>query len=285
MVLIAFLGIIIFKMQGFPSRFSPLLRPFAMFHPEFQQDGRTGICWVSSNAKPDAFAAECVDKTPATKPLVAVWGDSHAARFFPGMVPAAANSVRLAQWTRDACPPILDYSDEHCIAGNLHILEQIEILKPDVVIVFAAWNRYQGQLPGSFPIVEFQQTVEKLVALRIPKLVVMGPVTQWKNDLPGTLVRRALNNHQDSIPSRTFHGFDTSVEQADEQMQAAFGKLTGVSYFSAFKAMCDTEGCITTLNGRADGLTSWDYGHLTTPAAQYLAGKLAESGLLRSDSK
>lgn len=285
MVIIAVLGILCFKMQGFPSRFSEVLRPFAMFQPEFQKDGRTGICWVSSDAKPDAFAAECVEKTPATKPLIVVWGDSHAARFFPGMTAGAANSVRLAQWTRDACPPIMDYSDEHCIAGNLHIFEQIELLKPEVVIFFAAWNRYQGQATGSFPIVEFQQTVDKLVALGIPKLVIMGPVAQWKNDLPGTLVRSAINNNQDSIPSRTFQGFDTSVQQADEQMQAAFGQLKGVSYFSAFKAMCNAEGCITTLNGRADGLTSWDYGHLTTPAAQFLAGKLAESGLARTDSR
>ena len=265
---------------GFASRLGAPLQPFAMFKADFQVDGRTGLCWVSSNAVPDAFAQVCVDQSPNLKPLVAVWGDSHAARLFPGIQAQVADGARLAQWTRDACPPILDYSDEHCIAGNQFVLDQIKRLKPEVLVVFAAWNRYQGQTPGSFPIAEFHMTLDKLRELGIPKLVVVGPAPQWKSDLPNAMVRYAWNNDVNAIPSRTYQGFETSAQSANQQMLSSFGAIPGVAYFSVLSALCDVTGCITTLTGDASGLTTWDYGHLSTPAARFVAGKLAGAGLL-----
>jgi hypothetical protein len=67
------------------------------------------------------------------------------------------------------------------------------------------------------------------------------------------------------------------VRSADSALRRELPASTGATYFSALEAMCDAAGCLTTINGRADGLTSWDDGHLTTPGAVYLAGKLAES--------
>jgi len=47
--------------------------------------------------------------------------------------------------------------------------------------------------------------------------------------------------------------------------------------------MCTSSGCLTTVNGRADGLTTWDEGHFTTQGALYLAKRLDEAtGVLSS---
>ena len=48
---------------------------------------------------------------------------------------------------------------------------------------------------------------------------------------------------------------------------------------SAIDAFCDDGGCLTRVNEDPASLTAWDYGHLTTPGAAYLAGHLGLPGI------
>jgi len=50
----------------------------------------------------------------------------------------------------------------------------------------------------------------------------------------------------------------------------------GGEYLSARKVFCNADGCLTRIGDDPANLTTWDYGHLTTVAARYLASRLAD---------
>src|ERR1700689_4767358 len=64
-------------------------------------------------------------------PLVLIWGDSHAGRLYPGLKwLQARQSFRLAEYARDACPPIMGAEYQNCQDGNIFVFGQIRKLKP-----------------------------------------------------------------------------------------------------------------------------------------------------------
>jgi peptidoglycan/LPS O-acetylase OafA/YrhL len=270
-------GIAAVAMNGLPSRFNDTVRPYVAYQYDFGADGRVGSCWLRAADAPDAYSAACVDAPAGAKPLTMVWGDSHAARFFPGVRALTKGEVRLAQLTRDACPPVLDYGYEPCARANRFIAGQIRALRPQTVILFAAWNHYRRRDGSDRVFRQLAATVRQLKESGVPRIVVVGPAPQWRDSLPNNLVRQAVHSGSHAVDTRTYHKFDATVRSADSALRRELPASTGATYFSALEAMCDAAGCLTTINGRADGLTSWDDGHLTTPGAVYLAGKLAES--------
>jgi len=48
---------------------------------------------------------------------------------------------------------------------------------------------------------------------------------------------------------------------------------------SLIECLCNAEGCLTLVPQSAD-LTTWDYGHLTTPGAELVARYLLEKKVL-----
>ena len=44
-----------------------------------------------------------------------------------------------------------------------------------------------------------------------------------------------------------------------------------VEYFSVIDALCNERGCLTYVPGADGDFTTWDYGHLTTPGAVFVA--------------
>jgi peptidoglycan/LPS O-acetylase OafA/YrhL len=277
MLIVASAGIASVAMNGLPSRFDDTVRPYLVYQYDFAADGRVGSCWLGAADAPDAYSAACVDPPAGAKPLTMVWGDSHAARFFPGVRALTNGEVRLAQLTRDACPPVLNYGYEPCARANGFIAGQIRALRPETVILFAAWNRYRSPDGSDLLFRQLAATVQQLKESGVPRIVVVGPAPQWRDPLPNNLVRQAVHNGSRAVDPRTYHKFDATVRSAESALRRELAAATGATYFSALEAMCDAAGCLTTVNGRADGLTSWDDGHLTTPGALYLARKLAES--------
>jgi hypothetical protein len=79
------------------------------------------------------------------------------------------------------------------------------------------------------------------------------------------------------LPQRTRHGLSPGIERIDEAMAEAMARRSsgsGAAYVSAWRELCTDDGCLTYVDDRPDGLTSWDYGHLTTAGATYLARRL-----------
>jgi hypothetical protein len=260
-----------------PGRFAAELQPYFTFKQnyDFGTDARADICWLSKDEPSDGFAPACVDPPGAGKRLVLLWGDSHAARFYPGLKAMDGGRDRLAQFTRDSCPPMMDEGKvSWCDASNRFVLARIQALKPDMVIMFSRWSRHLGAGHKDRRIDKLLATLATLRASGIKQILVMGPAPNWQNSLPQDLVRSAIHHHDYTIPTRTKAQLIRNVQPIDVMLAERLAGLPGVGYFSTYDALCDADGCLTTTDGQADGLTSFDYGHLTTVGATYVAHAL-----------
>ena len=69
---------------------------------------RERVCYLMPDQPPSALAPECTESAPADRPLVVLWGDSHAAHLYPGLQDLQTRTpFRLAEFTGSRCPPLL----------------------------------------------------------------------------------------------------------------------------------------------------------------------------------
>jgi peptidoglycan/LPS O-acetylase OafA/YrhL len=277
MTLLAFGGGITWAKDGFESRYKQDIAPYANFQYDFKGDARVGTCWLDDKAAGDAFSPACIDnRSGSTKPLMVVWGDSHAARLFPGLRLVLGRRFDLAQFTRDACAPFFNVGYANCVAGNAFVMARIAQLRPSVVILFAYWTHHMAGDP-SVGTAKLEETVKALHAAGVGRIVVIGPAPVWNTPLPNNLVQLQKTQGLDYVPSRTHFGLDPAASAVDVYLKGALANREEVTYFSALDAMCNHSGCLTRTADSANSLTSWDYGHLTTAGAEYLSTALVNS--------
>ena len=65
----------------------------------------------------------------------------------------------------------------------------------------------------------------------------------------------------------------------DEYLRAMFAHHPSVRYVSLIDCFCTSDGCLTRVPPSGE-LTTWDYGHLTTPGAEVVARYLLEKKAL-----
>lgn len=278
MTAVAFAGLVVLGASGFNSRVPGAMERYANFQYDFQKDARVETCWLIEKQAPDAFADSCIDDDQS-KPLMVIWGDSHAARFFPGLRSVAGGKFRLAQFTRNACLPVgakpglAAPGYANCSLGNAYVMSRIAELRPDTVVLFAYWeSQWTPGLVDSFLL----PTIRQLHDSGVAHVIVMGPAPHWRKALPANLID--LNKETGSPPPRrTAFGLTPGPGEIDASLRAAIGEAPGVRYFSVLSALCDTDGCLTRIGNDPDSLVSWDYGHLTTPGATYVANALARA--------
>ncbi len=236
---------------------------------EYLTDARFGTCWLLDEpAKGDA--STCVEQSPPELPLVMVWGDSHAARFSAGLraLQAERRAFRIAQRTRSSCPPLLDLGTRFCRDANQSVILEAGALRPAVLVLDARWTEEPRAA-------QLRATLQQLhTALPATKLVVLGPAPEWRVTLPWTLNKRAA---VEGIPERLRPDAFERQRKVEAQLAAA-AKENGATFVSALDALCTIEdGCLVRLSEEPLMLTTWDYGHLTTPAAKLVARRVALS--------
>jgi hypothetical protein len=251
--------------DGFGSRLVGTDLAYASHEYDFRSDARVGECWVSDPAPPDAHARVCDEGD------VLVWGDSHAARFAPGLTLVLGAPV--AQLTRDVCPPALGHGSESCREGNERVIERIRTSKPRTVILFAYWIDYFAPR-SNLSIEQVRSTIATLKQAGVEHVIVMGPAPRWAGPLPSLLARHRVTR---PLPFRTRDNLTRISARVDRAMDRALSNARDVSYFSTYQALCDADGCLALLENSPEGLTTFDYGHLTTSAARYVAERLVRS--------
>jgi peptidoglycan/LPS O-acetylase OafA/YrhL len=276
----AICGLLVSGAHGFVSRMPAQVQQYADYQYDFKTDARYPACWLTDDEPADAFAAECVDRDGA-RPLLVVWGDSHAARLFPGLREVTGDQFRLAQFTRNSCMPLDGSRHRHapgnslnCMRSNRYVMSRIREMRPDTVVLFAHWQEHWSPaLLDDFLI----PTLDALHASGVPHVIVVGPAPQWRKALPENLIDLYQLTGAPS-PVRTRFGLVEGTAVIDASMRDAMEAAAGARYFSAFSAMCDQDGCLTRTGTRPSELTTWDYGHLTTAGARYVARALQRSG-------
>ena len=280
MTAVAGLAMVVIANDGFASRFPDPVARYADYQYDFRKDARVGTCWLRNRQPIDGYAKECIDQ--GTAPLLVIWGDSHAARLYPGLRAVFGKRMRLAQFTRNACLPFMDAAWRSCVNNNAYVVQQIARLKPAEVLLFAFWN--QKNPPPASVVRRIEATIGLLQDAGAHDIVVLGPAAQWREKLPQNLLRLYHAAAYRQAPVRTRFGLEPSAAILDRSLATALAGRPGVRYFSTYGALCDAAGCLTRIGNDPQALTTWDYGHLTTPGATYVARRLDSSMALPRDA-
>ena len=260
-------------------------RILATYQPDNYLGARRDNCWIKMFDPVEKYSADCVDPDEGKAPLTLLWGDSHAARLFPGLRAYGAGRLRLAQFTRDSCPPILDFGkfdnqpwtsiSDQCREGNTDIYARIKKLRPKTVILFAAWNMYFPAEGSDTALEKLDMTIKKLQDAGTEIIIVAGPPPTWSVPIRQTLLKMILRGQPDAIPPKIDAFLNQTSWPMDMLMKHRISQSPGVLYFSLMDAFCGDGGCIATVDGTVEGLVTWDYGHLSPKGAIYATSKMA----------
>jgi peptidoglycan/LPS O-acetylase OafA/YrhL len=263
------IGIVADNSRGLPVRFPPSIRPFMLSGAETFVHWRRGKCLLLLQPASD-FAPECAGH--GRRPLLMIWGDSYGAALYPGLLQvAAARGYDVAQYTASACPPLIGFTlpeRPFCKSINDDVLERIRLLHPDAVILDATWGHGDQTLREDLP-----RTVSLLRAMNIDKVVLIGPPPSW---LGAGLSANVFDYYRETgsvMPARTFYRSNDDWTRGRDVMLAVLSRELGIQYVSVRNIFCNDGGCLSRIGPNDSELTAFDPGHLTVPAAIFLAGR------------
>jgi hypothetical protein len=280
MIVIGSAGGIIWRKDGLSGRFkdggvTALALDNEKLTLTWQHNVRFRQCHLQE-PETDMQAPECIE---ATRPLLLLWGDSHAASLYPGLARLQEqNNFGIAQLTQAGCPPILNVPHlifrPNCNAINRRILGQVGQLQPAVVMLAAAWNHHDYPMENADIVARLSGTIAKIkLAAPQTKIIVVGPEPRWESPLPA-IYRRALSFEHRTPPARLGEHLDTKLTQLDGTMRARFA-ADGVEYLSPQQELCDASGCLTRLGDGLDSLTFIDEEHVTAVTSDFLIEKFS----------
>jgi peptidoglycan/LPS O-acetylase OafA/YrhL len=264
-------GLVVDRSGGAPSRLPLLMRKLTGYTYAYKPVYREGTCFLRNDQDATAFTASCVE--PGAKPLLFLWGDSHAADLYPGLrALETSRRFRIAQFTASSCPPFVHYSPPHrpfCEELNGAVLAKLRALHPQEVLLSAAWERYNDRTP-------LIRTVALLRRLHVPSIVLVGPGPDWPQGLPQVLY--TIFQERNALPTRVKRGLSDQPPLIDAKMRALARRLR-VPYVSLLAALCNSDGCISRTGAGGNEITVWDTAHFTR-AGSVLVARATERSLL-----
>lgn len=263
------LGYGTYHQKGLPERFPKIYRELATFKYEYKAGYREGSCFLTPTQNSSTLEkCETTNENGNKKPILFLWGDSHAAHLYPGYKANYSDDYEIRQRTASGCPPIVGMeiaSRPFCRSINDHILNEIQKNKPERVVLAGIWNNYEWR--------KLQTTIIQLHSIGIAQVDLIGPVPQWKDGLPKQLLLSVEHSTIISVPTRLRQGLVQAAFKTDKEMSDYFKKAK-VNYISPIDIFCNANGCMTRTGETANTLTAWDYGHLTTQGSKYLVSHI-----------
>ena len=213
-------------------------------------------------------AIKCYEKA---RPLVALWGDSHASALYPGLKKLQTEqNFGITQLTQASCPPISNVGNRtrlNCDKINQNILIELESEKPEVLILHSRWmlNGYhytKEQLKTK--LIDMLHKIKK--SLPTTKVVIIGPVPRWRFSPQKLSYIYWLNNQDKDVP-KILEAIQ--LKQLDMEL-SKISESENVSYVSVLQALCNQEGCIARLGNTIDDFVQIDYEHLSQAGSEFL---------------
>lgn len=211
------------------------------------------------------IAPACYVRDKQHPRAVLIWGDSHAQQLYSGLRENMPKRWQILQVASSGCAPALvgsDSSRDHCARSNWFAIETIRQTQPDVVVM-AQTAKHDGAT--------LYRMAQILQGYGVKKVIIVGPTPHWRMDLPNLVMRKLWVN----TPERTWMGVDINVHQTNLTLKHYFGNGEDIAFADALPVFCNADGCLTRIGeDRQTGITTWDYGHLTPVASDYLARHL-----------
>jgi hypothetical protein len=266
MLFVGVAGLYTYERDGFDFRYPEKIRELTRTNDSYSNDWREKKCFLNPEDGLGPFSDEC---TSNKRPLVFLWGDSHAAALYPGLKDIQTRyAIGVAQYTSSACPPLMHFVTRlrpNCRTINDFILEQIRKTKPDIVLLHADWT-------ADYDLSKLDDTIAELKKIGVARIVLLGPVPQWKDTLAHDILAYWRNTHADP-PLRMNFRLMANVPSNDQKMSEASKRL-GIEYISAYQAMCNQDGCLTRVAKDSADITSFDCAHLTPKGADLLVNSI-----------
>jgi hypothetical protein len=208
----------------------------------------------------------CYERNHKYSNAVLIWGDSHAQQLNVGLKHNLPSNWQILQVASSGCKPDILAAQastvDYCSQSNWFALKTIQETKPEVVIV--------AQNVGH-NIDTMNQIAGELKRLGVPKVIFTGPTPHWTADLPKIILKRLWGN----TPNRTYFGVAQQTLDENSFLQEKFNQTNTSLFINVIDLFCNKEGCLTYLgDDKKTGITSWDYGHLTEIASDYLSRNL-----------
>lgn len=217
------------------------------------------------------ISEECYVRDTDFKYSVFLWGDSHAQQLYPGLKRMLPADWQILQVTSSGCKPKLKASpssQNFCEHSNWFAYKTILDTKPDVVVIGQVLNHN---------IANMALLSEQLRSIGVKKVIFTGPTPHWTTDLPKVVVKL-----WDNVPRRTRLGSDSKVIELDRNLKRDFQQTDSVRFVSIVDNFCNESGCLVYLGDSIkDGITSWDYGHLTPIASLDFSKNVLVKEILR----
>lgn len=209
---------------------------------------------------------------------VMMLGDSHSQALYQGLKPFLdTKKINLIGYPILECTPLsLHDKRPRCVDYNKWIIEQVQRIKPELVILFAhhlfrAKDPFYGETL-SYPEHLWEQAA-KLKVLGAKHVWIIGDIPNWQVSLPHAMNFNFLR-HDLPVPQRTY----TYVVKESLEMDSILrpkNKNLGVEYISLKDTLCNEQGCLTNVGTKfPEDLIVMDYGHLTKKGASYLSENL-----------
>jgi hypothetical protein len=207
LVLTGLVGVSALATEGYPGRFSPALRAIATWKvPDSDRSWRANRCYHYPGVTA-SFAPECTPPRRPGIPQVLLWGDSHAADLYPGLLDLQSrDGFGVVQWTSAGCPPtrmVLSREQPGCTEQRAAALAGLTRVAPDTVLLAGAWELYLEWGASEDKILAAtQDVIGWLRRSGVRQIVLFGPGPTWNATLPMDLFRYMSLRRMEHLPER-----------------------------------------------------------------------------------
>ena len=249
---------------------------------------RQGECFIDraedfskALTPPDA----CLDEAKSGRPLVVLWGDSHAAQYGHGLRPLIkAQGMGFAQLSVAACPAHSLVPAAWCKQVQTAHKQWLAKQRPTLVVIAASWA-----LHGEDGV---DALAAELALLGI-KTLVIGPSPIWARSLPSMLQREALfkaslnDQFPNDMRARLADAYRSKALLPDAfVIEARMRSRLKTPMVSVLDKLCHAvehvRSCLAVREGQP---IAWDQTHLSQRGSDLLAPVLWEAieGVLKED--
>jgi peptidoglycan/LPS O-acetylase OafA/YrhL len=252
--------------DGLPSRLPPEASRLEAYRNLNVSDPDRYSCFLSSGTARKGIvydADECIDRD-RSKPRVLLLGDSHAAHFYDAFEDTFPN-VSFSQATASGCRPVMPLKGaSRCTTLIRDVFDKyVPEERFDAIIMSSQWPK------NSIP--NLPDTVRQLS--RNSRVIVLGPSTEYENDLPALLAKSFIAGDDLAHRNSTYAAVVTRNDLLEKGLRG-----TDAQFFSLTDLVCPAGACRTIT---PEGVPMiYDKGHFTREGAIYVSEKLRDAGLL-----
>ena len=250
-------------------RYSELIRPsdnpFAAFVEADQPAGWRRCHYIFSSKY---FPIHGCESVPGVVPRVVMWGDSMAMSWRPlAWQLGHLRSVSAVDYSRDGCPPILDYLPADPTPGDMlcknHNSVVAASLGPDQTVILVM---RMGNLSNDELLVQLSKSIEK-ISSRVSNVIVLGPTPEMADSVP-----KCIRSGRLDACAISRNAFDAKAFPRLQFLRTTVAGIPNTYVIDTSRYFCTESTCPPVKDGI--GLY-WDSHHVSATAAANFSSEIA----------